>query len=108
MGNDDVIRMPRPPGMLKEKAVNLTMPALEFFTDVVPTLVEEGTYLYEFVQREGEIVILPDQWGHAILNTKPGVGASRQLPSYRYHNDFAFVDPAVAKVTQSFADALEV
>ena len=31
-----------PPGMLNERAVNLTMPAIEFFTDVVPGLVSEG------------------------------------------------------------------
>jgi len=97
-----------PPGMLNERAVNLTMPAIEFFTDVVPGLVSEGTHLYEFVQREGEVVILPDQWGHAILNTKPGVGASRQLPEYRYHHDFAFIEPAVAEATKSFSAAMDV
>jgi hypothetical protein len=72
------------PQVLREHQVNATMPALEFFTDILPTMTKRNEEIYEFIQEEGEIVFVPDHWGHAVLNLEPSVGASRQMPRWRY------------------------
>ena len=77
-----------PPGLLQDSKVNVSMPAIEFFTAGLPDLIKSaGNEVYEFTQREGEVVFIPDSWGHAVLNLEPCIGVSRQL------NAYAFDDP---------------
>lgn len=34
--------------------------------------------------RKGEVVYIPDNWGHAIMNLEPSVGVSKQIGTFRY------------------------
>ena len=36
-------------------------------------------HLIEFTQEEGEVVYVPDNWAHAVLNLEPCVGVSKQV-----------------------------
>jgi hypothetical protein len=90
------------PSVLKEHDVNVTMPAVEFFTDVLPIMTKRNEQIYEFIQEAGEIVFVPDQWGHAVLNLEPSVGASRQLPRWRYGFDLSWLPSAVHPLTSDW------
>lgn len=40
----------------------------------------EGKRVLECVQRAGEVMVLPDMWGHAVYNTKDSIGVA-----YEFH-----------------------
>jgi hypothetical protein len=61
------------------------VPAFEWFRDSYPIWREKfADHLIEFYQEEGEVVYVPDNWGHAIMNLEPCVGVSKQLGTFRY------------------------
>ena len=43
-----------------------------------------GAHLLEFQQEAGEIVYVPDNWGHAILNLQPCAGVSKQMGTFTW------------------------
>ena len=38
--------------------------------------------IYEFIQEEGELVWIPPNYGHAILNLQPSIGVAETLGNY--------------------------
>ena len=51
------------------------VPAFEWFRDSSPIWREKlAGHIIEFTQEEGEVVYVPDTWGHAILNLEPCIG----------------------------------
>jgi hypothetical protein len=96
------------PSVLKEHAVNVSMPALEFFTEILPKMSERSEQLYEFIQEAGEIVYIPDHWGHAVLNLEPSVGASRQLPYWKYSSDLSWIADDVKEITEDWTTILKL
>ena len=55
-------------------------PAYYWFTEELPLLqAEDECRFMEFEQAPGELVYVPDHWYHAVINTEPTVGASKQL-----------------------------
>ena len=43
-----------------------------------------GAHLLEFIQEEGEIVYVPDNWAHNVINLEPTVGVSKQLGTFTW------------------------
>lgn len=92
-----------PPGLLQENNVNVSVPAIDFFAEELPKMVAAyGDELYEFEQHAGEVVFVPESWGHAVLNLAPCVGVSRQLHAY-HHDDPATIDDAIANYSGMMA-----
>lgn len=61
------------------------VPAFEFFRDSYPIWKDKfADHLIEFYQEEGEVVYVPDNWGHAIMNLEPCVGVSKQIGTFWY------------------------
>ena len=61
------------------------VPAYDWFKDSYPIWREKmGEHLVEFNQEEGEIVLLPDNWGHAIVNLEPCIGVSKQMGTFTW------------------------
>jgi hypothetical protein len=60
-------------------------PAYHWFRDELPKLLRSGANsgttckVLEFEQRPGELVFIPDQYYHAVLNLEPTVAAAKQL-----------------------------
>jgi hypothetical protein len=55
-------------------------PAFSWFKDKLPALQRESVCrVLEFEQGPGEMVFVPDNYFHAVLNLEPGVAASKQL-----------------------------
>eukprot|EP01052_Picozoa_sp_SAG31_P035181 SAG31_NODE_4211_length_3468_cov_25.898783_3_plen_84_part_00 len=55
------------------------MPAARWVREILPELKKNGTHPIELVQRSGEVVFVPAQWAHAVLNVADVVGVSTQL-----------------------------
>ena len=56
------------------------MPVREWANDVLPGLRGKRCAPLELEQREGEVLYIPHQWGHAVLNLEPVIGVAQQLP----------------------------
>ena len=41
-------------------------------------------HILEFYQEEGEVVYVPDNWGHALINYEPCVGVSKQIGEFKW------------------------
>ena len=39
--------------------------------------------MYECVQRPGDVLFVPDNWGHAVLNLAPSVGFASEVATAR-------------------------
>ena len=55
------------------------MPVLQWVETVLPKLKEQGIGPIELVQQAGEVLFVPQDWGHAVLNLCDVVGISSQL-----------------------------
>ena len=55
------------------------MPVLQWVETVLPKLKEQGIGPIEHVQQAGEVLFVPQDWGHAVLNLCDVVGISSQL-----------------------------
>lgn len=61
------------------------VPAYKWFQDSFPLWKRDfGEHLVEFYQEEGEVVYVPDNWGHALLNVEPCIGVSKQLGTFQW------------------------
>ena len=62
------------------------VPAYDWFKDSYPIWRAKfgNEHLFEFVQEEGEVVYVPDNWGHNVLNLEPSVGISKQMGTFTW------------------------
>jgi len=61
------------------------VPSFEWYKSSYPIWREQlGSHLVEFIQEEGELVFVPDLWGHAIINLEPTVGISKQIGTFAW------------------------
>jgi len=61
------------------------VPAYEWFRDSSPIWRSKlAGHIIEFTQEEGELVYIPDTWGHAILNLEPCIGVSKQIGKFTW------------------------
>jgi hypothetical protein len=59
-----------------------SVPALQWFQEkLLPLQQEPRCRIYEFEQAAGELVFVPDEYFHAVVNLEPGVAVSKQLGS---------------------------
>ena len=72
-----------PADVLSPEGVSQNMPALEWFRTHLPKLRNAGMVV-EFVQEAGEVVLVPDNWGHAVLNLEPSIGVAKQMGSWDF------------------------
>jgi ribosomal protein L16 Arg81 hydroxylase len=45
----------------------------------------EGRAVFECVQQPGDLLYVPDHWGHAVLNLQPAVGFAAEVATARGH-----------------------
>ena len=70
-----------------EQARYSTIPAGEFYGAVLPELCREcaehpGAHCpLQVTQEEGDILFVPREWGHAVLNVQPSVGVAAEFDS---------------------------
>ena len=57
------------------------MPIARWVNEKLPALRESGNGPIELIQRAGEMIFVPAQWAHAVLNVADVVGVSAQLVS---------------------------
>jgi len=68
-------------------AVYSALPAREWHAAGGPAgLRGEGRTVVECVQRAGDVLYVPDGWGHAVLNLQPSVGFAAEVATARGHS----------------------
>ena len=65
-------------------AVYSALPARQWHRSGGPARLRgEGRAVYECVQRPGDVLFVPDNWGHAVLNLAPSVGFASEVATAR-------------------------
>ena len=68
-------------------AIYGAMPVREWHAAGGPeALRAEGRQVLECVQQPGDVVYVPDHWGHAVLNVEPSVGFATEVATARGHS----------------------
>jgi hypothetical protein len=52
---------------------------LDWLEHDMDELIEEGFQAMECIQRQGDILIVPELWGHAVLNTQDSVAVASEV-----------------------------
>ena len=56
-----------------------TVPAHDWLTRTLPLLRSANRSLYECVQHAGDVLVLPDLWGHLTYNLDVSVGLAQEF-----------------------------
>ena len=56
-----------------------TRPAHEWIEHRLPALRAAGTPVYECEQRAGDMLLLPDRWGHLTVNLETSIGFAQEF-----------------------------
>ena len=61
------------------------VPAFEWFRDSAWAWRKQlGGHIIEFTQEAGEVVYVPDNWAHAVINLEPSIGVSKQMGTFQF------------------------
>ena len=55
------------------------LPALEWFRTEYQVLKRSRIAPLEVIQRPGDVIWVPEKWGHAVINLKPSVGFAMEI-----------------------------
>eukprot|EP00615_Pteridomonas_danica_P011961 CAMPEP_0114346950 /NCGR_PEP_ID=MMETSP0101-20121206/13493_1 /TAXON_ID=38822 ORGANISM="Pteridomonas danica, Strain PT" /NCGR_SAMPLE_ID=MMETSP0101 /ASSEMBLY_ACC=CAM_ASM_000211 /LENGTH=1385 /DNA_ID=CAMNT_0001483933 /DNA_START=329 /DNA_END=4486 /DNA_ORIENTATION=- len=57
---------------------------LDWVENDIETLEKEGFHILECTQQQGDILIIPEMWGHAVLNTQDSIAVASELAANLY------------------------
>ena len=58
-----------------------TVPVMHWYHTQYPKLIDDGAAVLECVQNAGDVMYVPMEWGHAIINTRMSIGVATNFES---------------------------